>query len=697
MAMEQQPPPAAKFEDENSYNLATSGRCRQAIHTYKNYLLATVLLAWSFGEPRLFKAWLVSTTKHFLSLPMWKTRYFSQKEHGTQWATRLLSAAFGALTVVTGVTVCFLNGHYVAGAASATACASWYVHGARMRQLGFIDKADAKTWTETGVVLRKLDFLWKVVNTNETTCKQPFTNATLIILAYNIVLGTASLYYVLGNTGAVIVWANCLWGFLSLWLLIHGGLLAGAFDAICEVSFNDDFDRLMKAAVAEYEKVAALDGQIATLELLDDAAKSGAEVHPVCLEAARDDANALLRSCNLPELPTYHTTAAAFKGRLGYVRHNVVGSYETARRAVVSYLTGDEDGRIVFSAAPTGRLADIAACYHGKLADDAKDKELGGIAHQCAAHKKFRECLLGKRVGGGRGGYTRQGGLKDRETIVMVVQANACTEDGFKKGQSTNSTKQNPLGLVKIEIGRDAVCTSAKFVKGRPAMRSQLAGVYAYTRAQMWWEFGEESMDADALGALDINTVSVQGYLPEFFRERRRWEVNASRNSQGLAMGLGTRVRHGVDGAFVRRRRDIAPVRWRGGRRARRPSNDASLVAVRAVLVQVPGRQDVDAREPRRRREVLADVCDAYGRRFRCGRALQAAHDQRRARRPLVRTDLAAAARAGRQVRRRHVGTVARRVARDARREGGSGRRGLEPGQDWASAGVLGPAGRRIW
>ena len=80
MAMEQQPPPAAKFEDENSYNLATSGRCRQAIHTYKNYLLATVLLAWSFRKQRLFKAWLVRTTEHFLGLPMWKTRYFSQKE-----------------------------------------------------------------------------------------------------------------------------------------------------------------------------------------------------------------------------------------------------------------------------------------------------------------------------------------------------------------------------------------------------------------------------------------------------------------------------------------------------------------------------------------------------------------------------------------------------------------------------------------
>jgi len=365
----------------------------------------------------------------------------------------------------------------------------------------------------------------------------------------------------LGNTGAVIVWANCFWGFLSLWLLIYGGLLTGAFDAICNVAFDDEFDRLMNDAVADYEKVAALDGQIATLELLDAASKSGDVVNSVCLEAARDDANALLRLCGRGALPTYHTTAAAFKGRLAFVRRDAEASYETARRAVVSYLTGDEDGRIVFTAAPTGRLADIAARYNGKLADDAKETELGGIAHQFAEKMKFMRRYLGKRVGGGGGTYTRQGGLKDEEKIVMVVQANACTEDGFKKGQSTNSTKQNPLGLIKIELGRDAELLSNRFLKGRPAMRSQLAGVYAYTRVCMWYNFGEEPMDAEALDALDIDTVNVQGYLPQFFREPPPWATDAQKMSQGLAMGIGMRVRHGVDGAFVRRRRDVAPVR----------------------------------------------------------------------------------------------------------------------------------------
>jgi len=92
-------------------------------------------------------------------------------------------------------------------------------------------------------------------------------------------------------------------------------------------------------------------------------------------------------------------------------------------------------------------------------------------------------------------------------------------------------------------------------------MRSQLAGVYAYTRVCMWYNFGEEPMDAEALDALDIDTVNVQGYLPQFFREPPPWATDAQKMSQGLAMGIGMRVRHGVDGAFVRRRRDVAPVR----------------------------------------------------------------------------------------------------------------------------------------
>ena len=618
MAMEQQPPPAAKFEDAKSYSVSTGGRCRTAIHMAQDFLLATVLLAWSFRKEGAFKAWLVRTTEHFLGLDMWKTRYFSQKEHGTQWATRLLSAAFAALTVVTGVTVGILNGQFAACSAGTTLCVSWCVHAARMRQLGLIDEAHNKKWTERGVVLQKLDFLWMVVvrpsQEGHEAVSQPFTNATLIMFAYNMVLGTTSLYLVLGSSGAVIVWANCFFGFLSLWLLTHGGLLTGAFDKICEVAFSKEFDGLMTAAVADYEKVDALDGQIATLTLLDDAAKSGVQVYPVCLEAARDDANALLRSCSLPELPTYHTTAAAFMGRLDCVRRDASASCETSRRAVVKHLTGNEDGLINFKAAPTGRLADIAARYNRKLADDAKETELGGIGHQCAEKIKFLRRYLGKRVSAGRGTYTRQGGLKDEETVVMVVQTNACTEDGFKKGESTCATDQTgPSGLIKIEIGRDAEVRSTRYVKGRLAMRSEMAGAYAYIRFMMWKKFREAPMDADALDALDINTYNVQSYVVSFFKEPHRWQVSTSR-SQGLAMGLGLRVLRGVDGAFVRRRRDIAPVRWRGDRRARRPSNYASPVDVRAVLVQVPARQDVDARGPRRRRELLEDLCDAYGR-----------------------------------------------------------------------------------
>ena len=542
--MEQQPPPAAKLEEEEGYSYVTGTKCRLKIHTRTDFLLATVLLAWSFRKPGAFKAWLVRTTEHFLGLDMWKTRHFSQKQHGTQWATRLLSAAFAALTVVTGVTICILNGHY-AGAAtvsvSATACVSWHVHAARMRQLGFIDKADDKTWTEKGVVLQKLDFLWEVVvNGFESNVAQPFTNATLIIYAYNIVLGTTSLYLVLRSSGAVIVWANCLWGFLSLWLL-QAGLLAGAFAAICKVAFNDDFDSLMNDAVEGYEEVSVVDEAIRIgTRHVDDAEREG-DVIPLLIDVLRDDVNAVLRAKSLPLVPASLVTASAIMGRLNLTRRGAFTSYEAARLRVVHYLTGIEDGRIVFRDPPTGKLADIAACYDRELADDAKETELGGIAHQFAAKVTFLARYLGKRVGN-QGGSTRQGGIKDEETVELAIRAGAYSAEGWKKGESVCSNEQCPSGIFRIRIGRDAELLTNRYVKERPAMRSQLAGAAAYIRSRMWWKFGEEPMDEEELDALDINTVGVQGYIAEFFRVPKSWEVHAKKNSQGLLMGFGTQI-----------------------------------------------------------------------------------------------------------------------------------------------------------
>ena len=149
--------------------------------------------------------------------------------------------------------------------------------------------------------------------------------------------------------------------------LLQAGLLAGAFAAICEVAFNDDFDRLMKAAVAGYEKVSAVDEAIGIgTRHVDDAEREG-DVIPLLIDVLRDDVNAVLRAKSLPLVPASLVTASAIMGRLNLTRRDASASYEDARCAVVSYLTRNEDGRINFSAAPTGRLADIEACYNLSL------------------------------------------------------------------------------------------------------------------------------------------------------------------------------------------------------------------------------------------------------------------------------------------------------------------------------------------
>ena len=612
MAEEEQPR-APLLERAKSYCISTGSECRLAIHTYTNFVLASVLLVYSFSDEGAFTTWAVATTELFLGLDMWKTRHFSQKEHGTQWATRMLSAAFASLTVVQAVTVGVLNREFAAFSAGAAAfkCASWYVHAARMRELGFIDKVD-EAWTATGLLLRKLNFHWKVVHGPESTVMQPFDGPKLIIFAYNIILGTPWLAAKLAFAGVLIVWANCLWGFLSLFLL-QAGLLTGAYLAICSVAFSDEFKGLMEAAVKGYNKLAAIDKAIDLCAPLVAAKENGKTVNPERIEILRGEVIALLGPQGHQLLPESLKTAGRIAGRLNFLRRGAFTSYEDARRAVVYYLTENEDGQILVTAAPTGKLADIAACYDKKLADDGKETELGGIASQFAAKVTFLARYLGKRVGG-RGGSTRQGGIKDEETVELAIRAGPYSVESWKNGVSVCSNKQCPSGIFRIRIGRDAECASGCFVKGRPAMRSQLAGACAKIRNDMWWKFGEEPMDAAALAALDITTVSVQGYVARFFSVPSDHWTTAKQNSQGLLMGFGTQVLLSVDGAFVRRRRGVALVRWRGGRRACRPSNDASLVDVRADLLQVTGRRDVEAHGPRRRLEVLGALCDAHGR-----------------------------------------------------------------------------------
>mgnify|MGYP004361236777 CR=1 FL=1 len=92
-----------QFDSTESYELSTGKKCREQIHTETKFILATVLLAYSMGTAANFAAWLVGTTKLFLGLPMFLTRYYSHEEHGTQWPTRLLSGAFDALALFNGL------------------------------------------------------------------------------------------------------------------------------------------------------------------------------------------------------------------------------------------------------------------------------------------------------------------------------------------------------------------------------------------------------------------------------------------------------------------------------------------------------------------------------------------------------------------------------------------------------------------
>ena len=374
-----------QLDSTESYELSTSPYCRQAIHTKPAFVLATVLLAYSMGTAAGFTAWLVGTTKLFLGMPVFLTRYYSHEEHGTQKPTRLLSGAFDALALVVSVTIGALCGHYSGTSAGAAAgsCLSWYAHGATMRKLGFIEKRDDGTWTDFGPILQELCFLWTVVLGPGSSTTQPFTGPTLAIFAYDIVLGTPSLLGLLTAGGVTYVFANCLWGFLTLWLL-KNGLVAGAFAMICTVAFSRQFDVLMKAAINGYKTLAAVDKAIGLCaKLVAFEALPAHEFDAGALDALRADVEAILRAAGLALLPPNASSATAFVAHLENLRGGVYATYETSRRAVVKHLTGIEDGRIFFSAAPTGLLGRIAACYDLALAAAAKARELRGIAIQC--------------------------------------------------------------------------------------------------------------------------------------------------------------------------------------------------------------------------------------------------------------------------------------------------------------------------
>ena len=135
-----------------------------------------------------------------------------------------------------------------------------------------------------------------------------------------------------------------------------------------------------------------------------------------------------------------------------------------------------------------------------------------------------------------------EGGIKPEEEVRLVAQLGPCLGSDNDEGFSVLRTKQNPGGLVAISIGLDAICESTTFVKERPALRTDLAGLFGYVRMQTLDKMGVSVADVASMGAARINSVTVQVYLKEFWREKHSWEVMAKSVSQGLPAGLAVQL-----------------------------------------------------------------------------------------------------------------------------------------------------------
>ena len=78
-------------------------------------------------------------------------------------------------------------------------------------------------------------------------------------------------------------------------------------------------------------------------------------------------------------------------------------------------------------------------------------------------------------------------------------------------------------------------------MKERPATRTQLAGLIGYVRTRTLDKMGVPVVDVASMGIARINSVTVQPYVCEFWREKHSWEVLAKSVSQGLPGGLAVK------------------------------------------------------------------------------------------------------------------------------------------------------------
>ena len=102
-------------------------------------------------------------------------------------------------------------------------------------------------------------------------------------------------------------------------------------------------------------------------------------------------------------------------------------------------------------------------------------------------------------------------------------------------------TEQNEGGLVAISIGLDAVCSSTRFVRGRLALQTELAGLFGYVRVRTLGKMGVPVLDVASMGVARVNSMTVQPYVCEFWRQKHHWEVDAKSLSQGLPGGLAVK------------------------------------------------------------------------------------------------------------------------------------------------------------
>lgn len=134
-----------------------------------------------------------------------------------------------------------------------------------------------------------------------------------------------------------------------------------------------------------------------------------------------------------------------------------------------------------------------------------------------------------------------EGGIKPEERVRLVAQFGPCLGCDHEHGFSVLRTEQNKGGLVAISIGLEADCTSTRFVGGRAALQTELAGVIGYVRVRTLDKMGVQVVDVASMGDARVNSVTVQTYLREFWRQRHSWEVRAKSLSQGLPGGVAVR------------------------------------------------------------------------------------------------------------------------------------------------------------